>query len=97
MKKQIEDLSYLATMEVIRAQARHAVAKRHGKFRYENNRKYKNKRKEVKDFYQPIDKWLFSWYIWRSQLIKKGSKNYVYYYAYCCYFLYNFNSWCILL
>ena len=51
MNKQIEDLSYLATIEVIRAQTRHAVAKRHGKFRYENNRKYKEKRKEVKDFY----------------------------------------------
>ena len=51
MNKQIEDLSYLATMEVIQAQTRHAVAKRHGKFRYENNRKYKNKRKEVKYFY----------------------------------------------
>lgn len=51
MKKQIEDLSYLATMENIQAQTRHAVAKRHDKFRYENNRKYKEKRKEVKDFY----------------------------------------------
>lgn len=50
MNKQIEDLSYLATMEIIQAQTRHAVAKRHGKFRYENNRKYKDKRKEVKDF-----------------------------------------------
>lgn len=51
MKKQVEDLSSLMTMEIIQAQARHAVTKRHGKFRYENNRKYKDKRKEVKDFY----------------------------------------------
>lgn len=51
MKKQIEDLSCLMTMEIIQAQTRHAVAKRHGKFRYENNHKYKEKRKEVKDFY----------------------------------------------
>ena len=51
MKKQIEDLSYLATMEIIQAQTRNAVSKRHGKFRYESNRKYKEKRKEVKDFY----------------------------------------------
>lgn len=51
MKKQIEDLSCLATMEVIQARTHHEVSKRHDKFRYENNRKYKNKRKEVKDFY----------------------------------------------
>lgn len=51
MKKQIEDLNCLMTMEIIQAQTRYAVAKRHGKFRNENNRKYKDKRKEVKDFY----------------------------------------------
>ena len=51
MNKQIKDLSFLATTELIRAQTRHAVSKRHGKFRYENNRKYKDKRKEVKNFY----------------------------------------------
>ena len=51
MKKQIEDLAYLTTTEILIARTRHEVSKRHGKFRYENNRKYKEKRKEVKNFY----------------------------------------------
>lgn len=53
MKNKIEDLSYLATMEIIKAQSQHQVSKRHGKFKYENDRKFKNKqyRKEVKNFY----------------------------------------------
>lgn len=51
MKKQIEDLAYLTTTDILIARTRQEVRKRHGKFRYENNRKYKNKRKEVKDFY----------------------------------------------
>lgn len=51
MKKQIENLSYLATLEIVKAQAQYQVSKRHGKFKYETDRKYKNKRKEVKDFY----------------------------------------------
>lgn len=51
MKKQIEDLAYLTTTDILIARTRQGVRKRHGKFRYENNRKYKNKRKEVKDFY----------------------------------------------
>lgn len=51
MKKQIEDLAYLTTIDILIARTRQEVRKRHGKFRYENNRKYKNKRKEVKDFY----------------------------------------------
>lgn len=51
MKNHIEDLSFLVSYEIIQAQARHAVSKRHGKFKYENDRKFKNKRKEVKEFY----------------------------------------------
>ena len=53
MKKQIQDLSCLITTELLIAQSRHSVAKRHGRFKYENDRKFKNKqnRKEVKDFY----------------------------------------------
>ena len=44
MKKQIEDLVYLTTTEILVARTRHEVSKRHGKFRYENNRKYKKRR-----------------------------------------------------
>lgn len=51
MKNHIEDLSFLVTTELIKAQSRHSVSKRHGKFKYENDRKFKNKRKEVKEFY----------------------------------------------
>lgn len=51
MKKRVEDLAYLTTTEILIARTRQEVRKRHGKFRYENNRKYKDKRKEVKDFY----------------------------------------------
>lgn len=51
MKHKIEDLGYIATMEIVKAQVQYQVSKRHGKFKYETDRKYKNKRKEVKDFY----------------------------------------------
>lgn len=51
MRNKIEDLSFLATIEIIKAQSRYQVSKRHGKFKYENDRKFKNKRKEVKEFY----------------------------------------------
>lgn len=53
MKNHIRDLSYLATMEIVKAQAQYQVSKRHGKFKYETDRKFKNKRdrKEAKDFY----------------------------------------------
>lgn len=51
--KKVQDLSYLITTELLIAQSRHAIAKRHGKFKYENDRKFKDKqhRKEVKEFY----------------------------------------------
>lgn len=51
--KKVQDLSYLITTELFIAQSRHAIAKRHGKFKYENDRKFKDKRdrKEMKEFY----------------------------------------------
>ena len=43
--------SILPSLDTFRNREANSRAKRHGKFKYENDRKFKNKRKDVKDFY----------------------------------------------
>lgn len=44
-------LNTTPSLEILRTRDANSRSKRHGKYKYENDRKFKNRRKEVKDFY----------------------------------------------